>query len=92
MLMGYVQLTYRFEKEGTEWVGTCIELGTSTFGRSLKRVKRDLEQMVIEYLNVLEEDGTRERIFRENNISMQEAPVGESVYQETHTLLVGSAA
>lgn len=92
MSIGYVQLTYRFEKEGSDWVGTCVELGTSTFGRSLPRVKRELETLVTEYLNVLEEDGTRERIFRENNIVIQPAPVAEPVYQEVHTLPVGSAA
>ena len=92
MFIGYVQLTYRFEKEGSDWVGTCVELGTSTFGRSLRRVKKNLEELVIEYLNVLEEDGTRERIFRENNIIVREAPVNEPVYQEVHTLPVGSAA
>ena len=92
MPKGYVQLTYRFQKEGADWVGTCVELGTSTFGRSLPRVKRELEEMIVDYLNVLEEDGTRERIFRENNIVVREAPVGEAVYQEVHTLPVGSAA
>ncbi len=91
MVQGYVRLTFQFEREGSDWVGTCVELGTSTFGRSRRRVQRDLTQMVTEYLDVLEEDGTRERIFRENNIAVDEVPAPEPVYREVHTLPVGLA-
>ena len=73
MLHGYVRLTFQFEREGSDWVGTCVELGTSTFGRSRRRVQQDLTELVTEYINVLEEDGTRERIFRENNITIAAA-------------------
>ena len=69
MLQGYARLTFQFERDGSDWIGTCVELGTSTFGRYRSRVQRDLTQLVTEYINVLEEDGTRERIFRENNIT-----------------------
>ena len=92
MLQGYARLTFQFERDGSDWIGTCVELGTSTFGRYRSRVQRDLTQLVTEYINVLEEDGTRERIFRENNITVEEAPAPEPVYREVHTLPIGVPA
>lgn len=62
--VGYVFLTLRFEREGSKWVGTCLELGTSTFHRALKRCEEELRDLVIEHLNVLEEAGERERFFQ----------------------------
>ena len=61
---GYVLLTLKFEREGNKWVGICLELGTSTFARTLKRCVEELRGLVIEHLNVLEEVGERERFFQ----------------------------
>ena len=65
---GYVELTLQYEREGGKWVGTCLELGTSTYGNSLDRVRKDLETLVPEHLNLLEEAGERERFFEEHGI------------------------
>jgi hypothetical protein len=62
--MGYVFLTLRFEREGNKWVGTCEELGTSTFHRTLKRCEEELRELVVEHLNALEEAGEREKFFQ----------------------------
>lgn len=63
-VVGYVVLTLSFEREGNKWVGTCLELGTSTFHRTLKRCEEELRELVIEHLNALEEAGERERFFK----------------------------
>lgn len=66
---GYVVLTMKFDREGTKWVGTCVELGTSTFTTTLKKTIEELDNLVVEHLNVLEELGERERFFRKWGIA-----------------------
>ena len=65
---GYVELTLKFEREGRMWVGTCLELGTSTYARSLDRVQHDLRQLIEEHLDLLEQAGERERFFEEHEV------------------------
>jgi hypothetical protein len=65
---GYISLTFEFHKEKRQWVGTCRELGTSTFNRSLPEANKQLNELVILHLDTLEKNGERERFFKENNI------------------------
>ena len=65
---GHVILTLKYEREGNKWVGTCHELGTSTFARTLKRCQEELTELVGEHLNTLEQAGQRERFFRDWDI------------------------
>ena len=69
-VIGHVQLTLAFEREGAKWVGTCIELGTSTYARTLKQSQLALRELVIEHLNLLEEAGERERFFKRWDIEI----------------------
>ena len=67
---GYVILTLKYEREGNKWVGTCHELSTSTFARTLRRknaqaMPAELTELVTEHLDVLEQSGQRERFFRD---------------------------
>ena len=68
---GYVMLTLVFGKEGNKWVGTCEELGTSTYARTLKQCQHDLNELVIEHLNLLEQEGEREKFFERWGIKIQ---------------------
>lgn len=65
---GYVELTLKFEREGSLWVGTCLELSTSTYSPSLDQVQSDLRELIVEHLNLLEDAGERERFFGEHGI------------------------
>ena len=67
---GYVTLTLSFEQEGSDWVGTCPELGTSTFADTLAECQAELEELVTEHLDVLDEVGERERFFEEWGIDV----------------------
>ena len=71
--VGYVELTLTFSREEGKWVGLCDELGVSTYGKKLEQVEDDLRLLVIEFLNLLEESGERERLFRERNIQVTTA-------------------
>jgi len=74
---GFVVLTLRFWQENRRWVGECVELGTSTYGRTLRQAHDELKELVLLHLNSLEQLGERERFFREHNIKFytDSAPV-----------------
>lgn len=65
---GFVILTLAFRQDGRRWTGECLELGTATYGRTLKRAKDELDELVLLHLNALEDAGERERFFREHGI------------------------
>ena len=59
----YVHLTLRFHLEGKQWVGVCLELGTSVFAPTLAECQTELEELITDHINVLEDVGERERFF-----------------------------
>ena len=69
---GYVVLTCSFHQENNKWVGTCLELGTSTFGRSLSDVDKKLQEAITLHLNTLEDVGECESFFTEHHIVFHE--------------------
>lgn len=64
----YIILNGKFRKEGRRWVARCDELGTSTFGRSIREADEHLKEAILCHLNTLGDVGERERFFKENNI------------------------
>ena len=68
--VGHVVLTLAFEREGNKWVGTCIELGTSIFSRTLRQTQDDLRKLVVEHLNLLEQHGERESFFKQWDLEL----------------------
>ena len=69
MSKGYIILTLEFKREGRRWLASCKELGTATFGRSLKEAEEKLKEACFLHVSTLEDVGERERFFRENNIT-----------------------
>lgn len=65
---GYIVLTYEYRKIDGRWTAYCKELGTATFGRSLKQAEERLDEAVLLHLNTLEDVGERRRFFEENDI------------------------
>ena len=70
MVVGYVVLTYQFERDGRKWVGTCLELSTSTYADTRHKAHEALSSLVIDHLNLLERSGERIRFFDEWNIRL----------------------
>lgn len=70
---GHVVLTLAFQRDGSKWIGTCIELSTSTYARTLRKCQAALTFLVIEHLNLLEDAGERERFFQRWNITFYKA-------------------
>ena len=69
--IGHLILTLQFEREGKNWVGTCVELGTSTFACNTGRAQQKLRESIVSHLDALEEEGERERFFEEYGIEVQ---------------------
>ncbi len=67
---GFVILTLLFRQEGKRWTGECLELGTATYGRTLKQVQAELAELVTLHLSSLEDAGEREHFFRRHNIRL----------------------
>ena len=65
---GFVILTLAFRQEGRRWTGECLELGTATYGRTLKQASDELHELVTLHLNALEDVGECDRFFREHGI------------------------
>jgi len=93
--IGYIIVTVQFKKEGKKWVAECIELGTSTFGRSLKEAKKRLNEAIFLHLNTLEDVNERNRFFKENKIIFYlsppktksipvSAPLDDNIFIQSH--------
>lgn len=65
---GYLLLTVEFKNIGRRWTARCIELGTSTFGRSLNEAKKRIEEAILLHLHTLEEVNELERFLEEHGI------------------------
>ena len=74
-MSGYVHLTLRFHIEGMDWVGVCVELGTSTSAQTLEECRYELEELATDHIEVLEEIGERERFFTELGIETHADPM-----------------
>lgn len=98
---GFVILTLAFHKEGKNWVGECLELGTSTYGRIFRKAHDELIEMIALHLNELEATGERSRFFREHGIKLYTDDVPTEVHPaiqvdsetliEVHRMPVGAA-
>lgn len=66
-----ITLTFVIEPEGDRFVATCPELDIASFGDSVEDAAAHLENAVLLYLDVIEEDGERERIFRERGLKTE---------------------
>ncbi len=74
-----VILTVEIQREGEQWVGRCVELGTATFGESVDEVHEELIDLVVLHLNGLEDVGERERFFEARGIKVYEDSVPQEV-------------
>jgi hypothetical protein len=69
----FVILTLRFRQESPprgRWLGECVELGTATYGRTLRQTHDELIELVSLHLDALEDIGERARFFEEHGIQL----------------------
>jgi predicted RNase H-like HicB family nuclease len=71
---GYVVLTGIVEKEGSQYVSNCRELGTSSCGDTVDEAFENLGDAIGVHINALIETGELPRVFRERNIRIDLEP------------------
>jgi predicted RNase H-like HicB family nuclease len=67
---GYINVTFKAHKEGDQFVSECIELGVASCGDTLEEAFENIKDAVLLYLNTLEKEGERERVFSERGIQI----------------------
>ncbi len=68
MTSGYILLTLRAYPEGKQWVSECLELGTTSCGASIEEALENVKDATLLYLQTIDANETRERIFEEKRI------------------------
>jgi hypothetical protein len=63
-----ILLTADFVKEDDTWVGTCLELGTSTYSEDLESLRKELEESILLQLEEVEKLGFLEDYLTERKV------------------------
>lgn len=67
-VVGYINLTVRFEEAQGVWTAQCDELGTAAFGDDLKEAQEALQEAILMQLNALAQHGAIKQFFAEHGI------------------------
>ena len=68
--VGYVILTMRVREEDGRYVSECTELGIASFGDTIDQAFEAIRDATALYLNTLEDEGERDRVFAEAGIDI----------------------
>ena len=63
-----IVLTFEFSQESGQWIGLCLELGTSTFSDTLEQTRLELQEAVELQLNEVERLGFIQDYLSENHV------------------------
>lgn len=67
-ISGYVVLTFKIYPEDGQYVSECRELGTASCGDTIDEALQNIREASVQFLNAIEANGERDRIFRKRNI------------------------
>ena len=67
-------LTVHLEHESERWTATCLELGTSTFGDTLDKVRQELHEAITLQLNEVDRLGFITDYLEENRVPIIRLP------------------
>lgn len=66
----YITITFHIFKENNRYVSECTELETSSCGDTIDEALKNIRDATLLYLNTIEEQGERKRIFKERGITL----------------------
>lgn len=72
-----ITLRLEVEREDDAYVAHCPDLDISSYGDSVDDAFAHLRDAITLYLDTIEEDGERERVFRERGITVDERRGGD---------------
>jgi predicted RNase H-like HicB family nuclease len=67
-ITGYIILTLVIHEEDGQFASVCPELGTASCGDTVDEALANIREATLQYLSAIDQNGTRERIFRKRNI------------------------
>jgi predicted RNase H-like HicB family nuclease len=67
-----IALRLEAERENDLYVANCPDLDISSYGATVEDAFDHLKDAILLYLDTIEADGERDRIFRERGISVEE--------------------
>jgi hypothetical protein len=70
-LTGYIQLTLKISREADQWVAHCEELGTSTYGPELEKVKEAIVELAMLHAKTLAEVGELTAFLKRHKIPLR---------------------
>jgi predicted RNase H-like HicB family nuclease len=83
---GYILVTFRVYQEGDQYVSECVELGIASCGNTIDEAFSALEDATELYLDEIEAEGERERLFAERGITiMPGEPEDTYAFVPAHT-------
>lgn len=83
-------LTAEFDREGDQWTGECLELGTATCADTLEDVRKELYELVGLHVNGVDDMGHIEEFLSERGVkSLPVADVGQGYAANTYVTVEG---
>ena len=70
-----VQFTYEYFREDSEWVGVCLELGTSAYSDNLDSAREELQDAVALQLSEVERLGYIHEYLTDNRVMVYKTTV-----------------
>jgi len=67
---GYIEVTFRIHQENSHFVSACPELDVASCGDTIDEALKNIREATLLYLNTIEEQGERQRIFHEKRITL----------------------
>lgn len=74
-----ITLRLEAEREDDLYVAHCPDLDVSSYGDTIEDAFAHLEQAILLYLDTIEEDGDRERVFAERGLGIVSRSCGTTV-------------
>ena len=68
----YIVVTIKVEQEGDQFTAEALELGVASCGDTDEEARDNIVEAVDLYLSAIASNGTRERVFREKGIVVQQ--------------------
>lgn len=76
---GYIVLTLGVYEEDGQFVSECVELDIASCGDTLDEAFKNIREAVAIYLDTLEQEGERERVFGERGIGVHPGEPPEDI-------------
>ena len=67
----FIEITIVLEREGSQWVSRCPELGTASCGDSMDEARENIREAVEVHLDALTHLGTLEHVLREKGLTLR---------------------